>query len=95
MRDFVDRPDVGKDSFLTKLRGQLSASQPEAVRLAAELLYVHLLVARSRTVGGAKKLELVRTVLGFAGGGHDVPAELAEASVSGLINPGQGFNGRI
>lgn len=65
VRDFVNQPDVGKDSFLTKLRGQLSASPPEAVRLAAELLYVHFLVARSTTIGGQKKAEHVRAVLGF------------------------------
>jgi MoxR-like ATPase len=92
VRDFVDQPDVGRDSFLTKLRGQLSASPPEAVRLAAELLYVHLLVARSTTIGEQKKTELVRTVLGFAEGGHDIPADLAKALGSGLINPGQGYN---
>lgn len=92
VRDFVDQPDLGKESFLTKLRGQLLASPREAIRLAAELLYLHLLVARSTTIGGAKKVELVRAVLGFVEGGHDIPADLAEALASGLINPGQGYN---
>lgn len=92
VRDFVDQPDAGKDNFLTKLRGQLSASPPEAVRLAAELLYVHFLVARSTTIGGRTKAEHVRAVLGFAGDGHDIPADLADALESGLVNPGQGYN---
>lgn len=95
VRDFVNQPDVGKDSFLTKLRGQLSTSPPGAVRLAAELLYVHFLVARSSTIGGQKKAEHVRAVLGFVDGnpdGHDIPAELATALDAGLINPGQGYN---
>jgi MoxR-like ATPase len=98
VRDFVDQPDMGKNSFSTKLRGQLSASPPEAVRLAAELLYVHFLVARSTTIGGQKKAEHVRAVLGFVddrdggSGGFDIPADLAAALESGLINPGQGYN---
>jgi 5-methylcytosine-specific restriction enzyme B len=92
VRDFVGQPDTGRSSFITKLRGQLSASPPEAVQLAAELLYVHLLVARSTAIGGGKKLELVRAVLDFIGGGHDIPADLGAALESGLINPGQGYN---
>ncbi|WP_328617100.1 hypothetical protein OHS18_12630 [Amycolatopsis sp. NBC_00355] len=67
VRDFVQQPDLGEGTFLSKLRGQLTAAPPGAVQLAAELLYVHLLIARSSTIGGAKKLQQVRTVLGFAG----------------------------
>ncbi|WP_442874466.1 McrB family protein [Amycolatopsis sp. NBC_00438] len=92
VRDFVEQPDLGKDSFLTKLRGQLSASPPAAVRLAAELLYVHLLIARSTTIGGTKKTALVQDVLSLAGGGDDVPAEFATLLQSGLVSPGRGYN---
>jgi MoxR-like ATPase len=98
VRDFVNQPDVGKDSFLTKLRRQLSTSPPAAVRLAAELLYVHFLIARSGTIGGQKKAEHIRSVLGFVDGRsgvdheHDIPAELVSALESGLINPGQGYS---
>ncbi|MFI9453541.1 McrB family protein [Amycolatopsis sp. NPDC052450] len=53
---------------------------------------MHLLIARSSAIGGQKKLELVRGVLGFGDGGHDVPEDLARTLDSGLINPGQGFN---
>jgi 5-methylcytosine-specific restriction protein B len=92
VRDFVQQPDLGEGTFLGKLRGQLAATPPGAVQMAAELLYVHLLIARSSTIGGAKKLQQVRTVLGFAGGHHEVPGQLAHALESGLINPGQGYN---
>jgi 5-methylcytosine-specific restriction enzyme B len=92
VRDFVQQPDLGEGTFLGKLRGQLAAAPPGAVQLAAELLYVHLLIARSGTIGGAKKLQQVRTVLGFAGGHHEVPGQLAQALESGLITPGQGYN---
>jgi 5-methylcytosine-specific restriction enzyme B len=53
---------------------------------------VHLLIARSTTIGGRTKAEHVRAVLGFAGDGHDIPAELVKALESGLVNPGQGYN---
>lgn len=98
IRDFVNQPDAGKDSFLTKLRGQLSASPPAAVRLAAELLYVHFLIARSTTIGGQKKAEHVRAVLSFVDGPngvdheHDIPTELVSVLSSGVINPGQGYS---
>jgi MoxR-like ATPase len=92
VRDFVQQPDLGEGTFLSKLRGQLAASPPGAVQLAAELLYVHLLIARSSTIGGAKKLQQVRTVLDFAGGHHEFPDQLAQALESGLISPGQGYN---
>jgi MoxR-like ATPase len=92
IRDFVEQPDLSNTDFLTKLRGQLSASPPGAIQLAAELLYVHLLIARSTTVSGRRKAELVRTVLGFGGGEGELPADFAAALESGLINPGQGFN---
>jgi 5-methylcytosine-specific restriction protein B len=92
VRDFVEQPDLGKDNFLTKLRGQLSATPPPAVRLAAELLYVHLLIARSTTIGGTKKAALVQDVLSLAGGDHDMPTECAAALNSGLLSPGRGYN---
>ncbi|WP_410611077.1 McrB family protein [Amycolatopsis sp. lyj-109] len=92
VRDFVEQPDLGEGTFLGKLRGQLADASPGAVQMAAELLYVHLLIARSSTIGGAKKMQQVRTVLGFADGHHEVPGRLAHALESGLINPGQGYN---
>jgi 5-methylcytosine-specific restriction protein B len=55
VQDFVQQPDLGEGTFIGKLRGQLAAAPPGAVQLAAELLYVHLLIARSSTIGGAKK----------------------------------------
>ncbi|MFD5091000.1 McrB family protein [Amycolatopsis thailandensis] len=92
VRDYVLQPDLGEGTFRGKLRGQLATSSPGAVRLAAELLYVHLLIARSSAIGGQKKLELIRGVLGFVDGGHDVPENLARTLESGLLNPGQGYN---
>ncbi|MCG8918409.1 AAA family ATPase [Actinokineospora sp. PR83] len=90
--DYVEQPDTGRGDFLTKLHGQLAESPSGTVRLAAELLYVHLLIARSSAVGGQRKLELVNSVLHMAGFTAKIPKDLAAALDSGLINPGQGFN---
>jgi 5-methylcytosine-specific restriction protein B len=40
---FVEAPDTGSDSFITKLGGQLKGAPRATVQLAAELLYLHLL----------------------------------------------------
>lgn len=62
MRDFVAQPEEGSEDFLTKLRGQLARCPASAVQLAAELLYVHLLIARADTVSGQRKREIVERV---------------------------------
>ncbi len=92
VRDFVDQPDLGSGDFLTKLRGQLAASGPGPVQLAAELLYVHLLIAHSEAVTGGRKREIVNRVLQFASNTTPLPADLARALDSGLVRPGQAFN---
>lgn len=92
VRDFVNQPDVGSDDFLTKLSRQLSQSPASAVQLAAELLYVHFLIARSDTVSGNRKREIVRRVLSFTAGTADMPDDLADALESGLVRAGQAFN---
>jgi 5-methylcytosine-specific restriction protein B len=40
---FVEAPDLGSDSFITKFRGQLKGAPRSTVQLAAELLYLYLL----------------------------------------------------
>ncbi len=40
---FVEHPDLGKDDFMTKLKGQMSASSPLAQQLMAEMLWALLL----------------------------------------------------
>jgi 5-methylcytosine-specific restriction enzyme B len=65
---YVDNPDLGAGDFLSKLEGQLTGSGPAVVQLAAELLFVHLLLARAAAVTGARKLQIVRSVLSLADG---------------------------
>jgi 5-methylcytosine-specific restriction enzyme B len=88
---FVGRPDIGKERFLTKLRGQLSGQPVEVVQLAAELLYFHLLIADPHTMGGDRKRELVTTVLGFVPGTSPMPVDLDAVLDFGLVNPGQAY----
>jgi MoxR-like ATPase len=92
VRDYVKQPDMGTGDFLSKLRGQLATSGTGAVQLAAELLYVHLLIARSTSVTGVRKREIVNTVLTFAAGTTSMPSHLARVLDAGLVNPGQAFN---
>ena len=89
---FVDSPDVSKRSFDDKLADQLANSSPEAIQLMAELLYVHLLVTMK--IGGARKRELVSTVLDWSPSTVEVPTELLATLDHGLVNPGTWFNTR-
>ena len=89
---FVQRPDEGQASFEAKLQEQLAGATPEAVQLMAELLFVHLLITMS--VGGARKRELIRTVLDWSGREVTIPDELDAALDPGLVKPGTWFNTR-
>lgn len=94
MRDFVDQPDLSAEKFLPKLRLQLASTSSSAVQLAAELLYVHLLIARGSVVSGSRKREIVQEVLGFAPGTASIPTDLGAALDCGLVRPGQAYNSR-
>ena len=89
VRDFVEHSVIGADDFITKLRGQLDRSSVATVQLAAELLFIHLLIARSDTVSGRRKREIVQSVLGFTDGTAGLPLDLAAALDSGLVRPGR------
>lgn len=91
VRDFIGRPDEGTNDFLTKLSRQLSGSPASAIQLAAELLYVHFLLARSSTIKGPTKREIITKVLRFREGTTPIPRELGQSLDSGLINPGLAF----
>jgi 5-methylcytosine-specific restriction protein B len=73
-RQFVLRPLEGADSFLDKLRRQLGGGTQEAIQLAAELVYLHLLVQRDVT--GATKRRLVRAVLAIGASPVELPDDL-------------------
>jgi 5-methylcytosine-specific restriction protein B len=92
VRDFVDQPDLSDQKFLPKLRLQLASSSGTAIQLAAELLYVHFLIARGSVISGARKREIVKATLGFMPGAAPMPADLGSALDCGVVRPGRAYN---
>jgi 5-methylcytosine-specific restriction protein B len=62
---FIDHPDVGKDSFRTKLKGQLQKASPQAQHLAAEMLWA--ILAFPTNINQSTKRDQVREVWSFSG----------------------------
>lgn len=91
-RHFVEQPNLSKDSYLHKLRGQLLGADPAAIQLMAEVHYLHLLAPD--TVTAAKKRQIVEEVLGFMGRTVSIPEELLPALDCGFLNPGTYFSTR-
>lgn len=92
VRDFVENPDVGANDFLTKLKGQIGSADGSEVQLAAELLYIHLIVAWSDTVSGTRKRQIINTVLAFHDKTEAIPDDLSVVLDGGLVRPGQAYN---
>ena len=88
---FVDNPMLGHDTFLDKLRVQLADEPVEVVQLAAELIYMHLLIASKGTIGGSAKRGLVNSVLAFAPGTTPMSSACDELLEDGIGSLGQGF----
>ncbi|NHC46739.1 AAA family ATPase [Motilibacter aurantiacus] len=89
---FTEQPDESSDGFLVKLRRQLSGAPDAVPQLAAELLFVHFLVAHTSAVGSSRKREVVEAVLGFRDGLPAIPQALAPALDGGLVSPGTAFH---
>lgn len=93
MEHFVEAPDTGSGTFISKLREQLSEVSDDAVQLAAELLYVHFLIMSSGAMKGQSKRQQVNEVVGFRETGTtQIPEDLERALFSGVSNPGTAFN---
>lgn len=86
---FVDRPDESDDSFDVKFQRQLADAPPETIQLAAETMYVHLLI--SVQLKGETKRELIARVLSWADLPPALPPRLAAALDDGILNAGQSF----
>ncbi|WP_405392532.1 AAA family ATPase [Streptomyces sp. NBC_01102] len=87
---FVDRPDESSDTFLVKLRRQLTGAPDETIVLAAELLFVNMAPLVPEQIGLPKKLQVLREVLSWADGRMDVHPDL-EPALKGFLHGGQGF----
>ena len=86
---FVDNPDLGKDDFLTKLRGQLRDVSPGAIQLMAELIVIYSLIIWNGAISAARKLENIETVLSWMPDPPKIPEEIARAMDLGIVHPGQ------
>jgi 5-methylcytosine-specific restriction enzyme B len=86
---FNEQPDESSDPFLVKLGRQLAGASDDLVLLFAELLYVHLLIARD--IGGASKRDSIAAVL--AQMEHEVvlPDALDGHLDHGLVNTGVAY----
>lgn len=91
-RHFIEQPDFGEDTYLQKLERQLVGATDRAIQLMAELHYVHLLIPMNTS--GAKKREIIDTVLGFMRHSPALPAQLAAVLDHGFINPGPSYQAR-
>lgn len=87
---FVERPDESNRDFMMKFREQLAGAPPETVQLAAEILYVHFLIARS--VSAKRKRDVIEQVLAWSAVPVPIPVDLAGALDHGLAGVGTDFN---
>lgn len=90
--NFVLRPDVSGDDFMTKFRAQLEPASDGARQLAAELLYLNLLPLSDYF--GSKKREIITTVLGWTQASPTIPKDLDAALDQGVFNGGVAFKTR-
>lgn len=90
---FVDHPVAGGESFLGKLRQQLADAPPDAIQLAAELLYLNVLPLNN--VYGRTKRHRINTVLSWLPEPPAIPADLDDALDHGVLNGGVGFNVQV
>jgi 5-methylcytosine-specific restriction protein B len=87
---FVESPDTSSDAFEVKFERQLSGATPIAIQLAAEILYVHFLIAAR--MSGQRKRQLIQLVLSWSPDGVSIPPDLDAALDQGLAAPGTAFH---
>lgn len=88
-RRFVEQPDLSKDSFSVKFKRQLQGYPPETYQLAAEMLYIHVIIAGDMHPN--TKRRLVENVLSWSSSPVSIPLDLDEVLERGLVNSGIAF----
>lgn len=86
---FVARPLTDKRGYMDKWREQLGGAPQPTIQLAAELLYIHLLVANDYT--GAGKRDLIMQTLAIAPEPVTIPVALDAALDAGVVRAGTAF----
>ncbi len=87
---FVLQEDESSDSFEVKFNRLLAGAPPQTIQLAAEILYVHLLLPVPQAVGGRRKRELVSGQR-WADSPIAIPEDLDEVLDFGIVHPGRAF----
>jgi 5-methylcytosine-specific restriction protein B len=92
---FVDHPILGKQKFYDKLHTQIAAGSSEVKKLAAEALWVLLLIVSESVLGVDTKRERISGVWTLSG--EELPAShnLEDNVLRGLANPGIAFLTKI
>ena len=88
---FVDHPDMGDDSFSTKLKGQMKSAAPVAQQLMAEMIWVLLLFPSN--IKSTTKRDQVRDI--WSTSGEELAAThpmLSDEVLNGIGSGGLGFN---
>lgn len=89
---YVNNPDIGSGSFTSKLAQQLAPASNDAVQVAAELLYVHALIASTTRWSARSKADLVQTVTAFREDGvAPMPPDLVAVLSGGGAGTGQAY----
>lgn len=90
-RAFVEHPDMGKDDFISKLRGQMKSASPAAQQLMAEMLWALLLFPSN--IKDETKRQHVGAI--WALSGQQLPKDhplLEDDVLVGIGSGGPGFN---
>jgi len=87
---FVQKPDESSDRFEVKLQRQLAGAPPQTQQLAAECLYVYLLVPLN--INGATKRALLQRVMAWSPVPVVIPEVLDAALDPGIATVGTAYH---
>lgn len=87
---YNEKPDMGKDTFLVKLRRQLDDAPDDVILLTAELLTLHALPLRN--FGQPAKLARINEVLSWMQRPVELPADVAAALAESSWSGGAGVH---
>ena len=87
----VGQPNIPGSGFFESFESQLAEAPPETIQLAAEILYVHYLIAAPPAISGRNKRERISLVLGWAEPDISIPSDLDSVLDSGVLYPGPAF----
>jgi 5-methylcytosine-specific restriction enzyme B len=91
---FLDNPDTGDRAFEEKLVDQLRHSSPAVVQLAAEIIFVYLLIVHTSEMKPARKVALLKSILANASRAIPIPADLVGALEQGIARAGIAYHSR-